>query len=194
MKVYEYPSYEAYVAAQNEANAEKISNVWVMRETIEEIWRRVKYPVRRILCHGTRNGAEQKLLQHFFPTANIIGTEIADTAGQFQNTVQHDFHKPRAEWLGRFDIVYTNSWDHAYDPRLALQTWHRQLACGRCLFLEHAPDNVARPWDPVEISGPEIVAMLQEEGYLVRGQFNSRGCGKHPSVIYIAERPEWKPE
>lgn len=192
MKVHKYASYEAYVAAQNAANLRKLENVWVMRETIEEIWRRVHYPVGRILCHGTRNGAEQQLFRSFYPKAIIQGTEIAETAMRFRATVQHDFHEPREEWLGRFDILYSNSWDHSYDPRRALETWYHQLGAGRWLFLEHAPQpqiNYAQESDPLEIDPEEIVTMLHAVGFEYQGEFDTRGCGKYPSMVYMAARP-----
>ena len=58
---------------------------------------------------------------------DVIGTEISDTAGQFANTVQWDFHDVNGEWVSRFDFVYSNSLDHAWNPKFALQTWLNQL-------------------------------------------------------------------
>ena len=108
MKLYEYKDYDEYVSEQNRANALKIKHVWVDRSTISQIAETVD-EASAIICHGTRNAAEQRYLKEYYPTAEIIGTEISDTADQFEMTVQHDFHEQKDEWVGKFDILYSNS-------------------------------------------------------------------------------------
>jgi hypothetical protein len=46
-----------------------------------------------------------------------MGTEISDTAGQFPYTIQWDFHKTKAEWIDATDFIYSNCFDHSYDPQ-----------------------------------------------------------------------------
>jgi hypothetical protein len=194
MKIHKYRRYADYVAAQNEANARKINNVWVRPETIEKIFDHQPFGVKAILCHGTRNGAEQKLFMLHFPGAHVLGTDIADTAKDFPNTVQHDFHKPRGEWIGQFQIVYSNAWDHALHPKKALGTWRDQLAPSGRLFLEHgnsAVVNVSTESDPLEISHEEILAMLEEVGLRLLTTFDAfgiKGVEDHKSIVYVAER------
>ena len=68
--------------------------------------------------------------------ADVLGTEISETATQFPMTIQWDFHEVKPEWLSAFDIVFSNSWDHSYDPRLAFSRWLSCVAKGGALVLE----------------------------------------------------------
>lgn len=189
MKLYKYTNYEDYVAAQEEANKRKITNVWVREKTIEQIQKRVP-KASNILCHGTRNAAEQKYFKKRYPNANIIGTEISETASQFPMTVQHDFHETKEEWVGAFDIVYANSWDHSYDPKRSLLVWINQLKDDGLLFLEQATDssdNRARRSDPLEINHDEIVELIKELGAkLVEFYDDKTGPGARcPITMYV---------
>jgi hypothetical protein len=46
----------------------------------------------------------------------VIGTDQPQTATQFAYPVQWEFHDDNPEWQGKADFVYSNSWEHAYDP------------------------------------------------------------------------------
>lgn len=195
MNIWKYGSYEEYVAAQTEANKRKIKNVWVRKETIELIAQRIVSPVRNILCHGTRNGAEQHFFKQQFPLAHVVGTEISDTASDFKFTVHHDFHKPRAIWVEACDIVYSNSLDHSYDPRLALTTWRDQLnPLGGRLFIEHGfhPDcNYSSASDPLEIEMPELLELFGELQLKLIDIFDARGvkgADNCVSKVFVLER------
>ena len=101
MKIYKYSNHEEYIDIQTKANIRKLNNVWVDKETISKIYEMV--PIAAfILCHGTRNAAEQKYFKHFYPYAEIIGTEISHTASKFEMTIQHDFHEIKEEWINKF--------------------------------------------------------------------------------------------
>ena len=79
------------------------------------------------ICHGTRNGFEQKYLREHLK-ADVFGTEIADTAKECPYTIQWDFHEVKDEWLGAIDFIYSNSIDHSYDPKMCFERW---LSCLR---------------------------------------------------------------
>lgn len=158
--------YEAYKAVQTAANKAKIDWRSVQPENIAFLChalteRGVK--IRKVLCHGTRNGAEQKFF-HEATGAEVLGTEISDTATQFPMTIQWDFHEVKPEWQGAFDVIFSNSWDHSYDPKLALSRWLTCVAKGGALALEWS--NVhgkteASPIDPFRSSLPELVSLLE---------------------------------
>jgi hypothetical protein len=163
MKVFEYDSYEHYVECQTKANKDKILWTWVEPHDIEWVCNHKK-SAEKILCHGTRNGYEQILFLRQFPDAEIIGTEISDTAEYFDMTVHHDFSKPKSEWINKFDIVYSNSFDHSYDPKKTILTWLDQLNETGKLYLEFceywAKESSAS--DPVEANWDEIEKFLNE--------------------------------
>ena len=106
MKIYKYKNYAQYVEEQTKANKIKLGWTYVKRPIIDSICN--NYSSLRtengvvennqdpslIICHGTRKGTEQKLFQIYYPEAEIIGTEISETAKQFKMTIQHDFMIP----------------------------------------------------------------------------------------------------
>lgn len=188
MKIYTYDDYDHYVDAQTRANKRKLKNVWVEESTILTICH--QQPATNILCHGTRNGMEQQLFQQYFPTAFVIGTEISETAQDFEHTVQYDFHKENADWIRKFDIVYSNSLDHAHDPGLALNTWKAQLNATGKLFVEFgvdAGDNRSRESDPLEINHTEVVELFSQCGLVLLDTFDTIGSTNHNARVYIAQ-------
>lgn len=191
MKLYKYNSYQEYVDAQTAANVLKIKNIWVDKKTIQTIHQ--KQPnAQTILCHGTRNAAEQKFFKEFYPTAEIYGTEISHTAKKFPMTVQWDFHDVEPNWINKFDIIYSNAFDHSYDPQKALETWKGQLSQVGKLYLEHGfseEDNRARESDPLEIYEDDLLELFKLLNLTLEGTFDSTGLkGKNPCKIYILKK------
>lgn len=136
MKIYKYKNYKEYVEWQTIGNKLKIENIYVKEKTIKKIFEDKKI-AENILCHGTRNGAEQRYFKKYFPNSYIIGTEISNTALHFPMTIQHDFTIPKKEWIEKFDIVYSNSFDHSINPEKTIRTWKDQLSSTGKLYLEY---------------------------------------------------------
>jgi len=131
--------YEKYRKIQVIHNKRKINEVWADEETLSVISAYIKEHVpvvRSGICHGTRRGYEQAEFSRQLGCP-VIGTEISDSAADFPNTVQWDFHEQKPEWRHRFSFVYSNSIDQAFDPRRALSTWAAQLDDTGLLFLDH---------------------------------------------------------
>jgi hypothetical protein len=131
--------YEKYRRTQILHNKRKINQVWADEETLGIIASYIKthVPVVRAgICHGTRRGYEQAEFSRQLGCP-VIGTEISDSASQFANTVQWDFHEQKDEWRNRFSFVYSNSIDQAFEPQKALSTWAAQLEESGLLFLDH---------------------------------------------------------
>jgi len=156
--------YESYKAIQVEGNKAKITKVFADKATLEflaDYLRRTSPALERGICHGTRRGLEQYWLAKA-TGAKVIGTEISETAGQFENTVQWDFHDQREDWVGQFDFVYSNSHDHSYDPSKSIATWVKQLRPNGCVILEHTDAHHragARAMDPWGVRA-EIIPFL----------------------------------
>lgn len=167
MDLYRYENYQEYVDAQVKANIKKINRVWVSPETIEQI-HNIKPKANSIICHGTRNAKEQMYFKDFYPQANIIGTEISHTASQFPMTTQQDFHEQREEWINRFDILYSNAFDHSYDPYRAFKTWANQVTLNGiiCVELMTGDDNLVKKSDPLKISKAEFLELAKMFGWL----------------------------
>ena len=141
-RLYEYKSYDHYRDIQIYHNKRKIDQVWADENTLKRLGNIIlsTFPEsKRIngICHGTRNGFEQKFLIDFSEKITCIGTDISDTATNYKNSVQWDFHDVKEEWLGYFDFVYSNSLDQSWKPKAALQTWLSQLNINGILIIEH---------------------------------------------------------
>lgn len=159
MKIYEYKNYDEYVNAQTEANIKKLNQVWVVENTIKKI-KSVQPTASVILCHGTRNGAELKMFRSLY-NAEVTGTEISHTATRFKDTIQHDFHEELPSHTGKCDIIYSNSFDHSYDPEKCMQTWINQLNKNGLLFLELIPPNKEKISDPLRITDNELIDIVK---------------------------------
>jgi hypothetical protein len=135
-------SYAAYREIQMIGNKKKLVKVFAREANIAYLARyatRTIGPQLRVLCHGSRNGAEvQWFRKYLADAATVLGTDISDTASRFPDMVQWDFHDLKDEWIGAWDLIYTNSWDHAFDPDQAFRTWMSCLSERGLLFLEHS--------------------------------------------------------
>ncbi len=165
MKIHKYKDYDEYVSEQTKYNKKKIRNVYVKESTIKRI-SEIQEAASSILCHGTRNGAEIKFFETYYPNATVTGSEISETAKNFPNTVQWDMQEPKEEWVGEYDVVYSNSFDHAIDPVKCLTTWKEQLAPYGRLFVEASLGwhNFSTSMDPLEISKKELLDIAEQVG------------------------------
>lgn len=137
--------YERYRSIQEAGNKRKLANSWVLPENMEFLAAYLRErlgEVRFGLCHGTRRGNEQLWLREHL-SCEVIGTEISDTATQFPHTIQWDFHEVKPEWIGAADFIYSNSFDHSYDPALCLGRWMSCLRPGGICVLEHSSGHEA---------------------------------------------------
>ena len=168
MKVFEYPTYADYVAVQTDGNRRKINGVYVQRENVhflgEYIKTKITSPVFG-LCHGTRRGLEQKWFKEVLKDCIVLGTEISDTAVQFENTIQWDFHDTLASWIGQTDFIYSNSLDHSCKPKECLEAWLSCLKPDGLCILEWGSKNLrSTKLDPFSASMDELVSLAKQAG------------------------------
>ena len=175
--------YERYRQVQTAGNKEKLGQTWAVEENIAFLSDYLAKHLGKVefgLCHGTRQGKEQAWFKKYLK-CDVLGTEISDTAGQFPDTIQWDFHEVKPEWLGAAGFVYSNSFDHSYDPEKCLQAW---MSCvkpgGLCILEQSDVDECSSELDPF---GAEF-ALLP---YLVltwgKGQFGVREILDAPAKI-----------
>lgn len=169
MKIYKYENYNEYVKCQKQANERKKNNVWVVEENIKFLAEYLK-PLLPIfgLCHGVRQGHEVDWFAKYLPDCNVFGTEIGEV--RKQNIVQWDFNKYNTAWAGKFDFIYSNSFDHAFDPIVTLNVWAGQLIASGLIFLEYDKrqehtgeiSKSVNKTDPVSITVDELVEKIPE--------------------------------
>lgn len=132
--------YEKYRQTQEQGNICKIEKAWVLEENVAFLSNYIKNIMgtpKFGICHGTRKGKEQGWFKKYLG-CKIIGTEISGTAEQFPYTIQWDFHKAKPEWINAADFIYSNSFDHSYNPEQCLDAWMSCIKTGGLCILEHS--------------------------------------------------------
>ncbi len=148
--------YEKYVKTQTALNKGKLGQNGPLLSNEEgflvQFAKHNTEPIKFGLCHGTRRGTEQESLSEKF-NIDVIGTEISETASQFPKTIEWDFHDIKEEWVDNTSIIYSNSFDHAFDPIYALGNWMRCIHKTGFIYLTAFVDGytpgrlVQRTWE-----------------------------------------------
>lgn len=146
MKIHNYKNYNQYREKQIMANKHKIDWVWAWEGTVVSIIRHYTRLVREptsVLCHGSRNGAEVKYFQKHLPEATVLGTDISPTATNYLDQVVWDFQIRNNDWVGKWDIVYSNSFDHSNKPEETLTIWKEQITKDGIVAVDYSvwPDH-----------------------------------------------------
>ena len=169
--LHNYDSYEQYKQAQVHHNKRKLTNVWADATTLDRVAQRVRQarPTGPVLglCHGARNGWEQKYFNMSHDGFAVVGTDISDTATDFADSVVWDFHDHNPAWSGRFDFVYSNSLDQAWRPRQALCEWFNQTSEQGLVIIEHTADHgpaSASAMDPFGVR-PQVFPYVVSEWF-----------------------------
>jgi len=159
VKIHKYKDYEEYKETQIHYNKKKLDKVWADRDTLKLVSNFLKENIQssniKGICHGSRNGFEQKCFKEEITNSEVIGTDISETAKNFENSFVHDFHEEKKEWLNNFDFVYTNSLDQSYDPKKALNTWLKQIKKDRYIVIEHSDQHAVRASNKMDPFGVE---------------------------------------
>ncbi|MBX3048310.1 MAG: class I SAM-dependent methyltransferase [Anaerolineales bacterium] len=63
------------------------------------------------------------------------------------------------EWTGKFQLLYSNSFDHSVDPQRTISEWKRVAAPGAYIMIGFAPGTDASHTDP--LGGMTITQMIE---------------------------------
>lgn len=176
--------YSRYQLVQKEGNRLKRDQVWVLEENIKFL---AEYIAKSVpdpkfgLCHGTRQGKEQQWFSEALG-CQVLGTEISESASDFPNTIQWDFHEVKPEWLGKVDFIYSNSFDHSYDPELCLGRWMSCLRKGGLCILEHTSGHEPRAANELDPFGAQLEIMPYLIAQWGKGRFHLREMLRAPRV------------
>tara|TARA_Y100000590_G_C15704191_1_gene1007950 strand:+ start:582 stop:1202 length:621 start_codon:yes stop_codon:yes gene_type:complete len=175
MKQHKYNSYEEYVLYQIEAGTRKMNDQNTTEDEMVFVSGIIKDLIPNAkfgLCHGTRGGLEQLILIRELDI-EVLGTEISPKAAdKFPHTIEWDFNKVKDEWINSVDFIYSNSFDHVFDPKEGLKTW---MSCikpsGFCILhwdKQHS-DKYTRPKesDPFGASLEEYKKLIEDCGFNV---------------------------
>ena len=188
MRTYQYKNYNEYVEKQTFYNKQKLHWNFLDSSSINFIVSKNMF-ASYVICHGTRSGKEQQYFKEFLgPTSYVIGTEISETATQFPMTVQHDFAIPKSEWINKFDILYSNSFDHSYDPNKTMDTWLDQINDNGKIYIEwsETENDDNSEMDPCAGSFKEFEIFLREYNLIFSKFLNGKNNIKY---IYEITKP-----
>jgi len=137
MKKYKHKSKRQYIEAQKRKYQRKINRIWCKPAELQALADYVLGVMKpeSIMCHGVRTGFESEFLGKAL-NCEYLGTDIA--GARTLKIRQWDFHDVKQEWVGAFDLIYSNTLDHAYSPEKALKTWRNQLKPNGILALHRA--------------------------------------------------------
>ena len=172
-------NYDLYVKNQNILNGRKFNmncndHDGVFEKIAEEVRTRIDVPTFG-LCHGVRSGKENYVLGQKL-NCKVIGTEIGDKFGYPEITIKWDMHDIKDEWLESCDVIYTNSFDHTYDPIYCLKQWAKTLkptgiiviqfsgledSPGGNYIPQHIQNKKYSPGDPFNSSLDTLIQMLE---------------------------------
>lgn len=186
--------YDRYRKIQEDGNKRKIDNVWALEDNIRFLSGYLKNHLDIIsfgLCHGTRRGKEQEWFKKYIGGGvRVIGTEISETATQFPDTIQWDFHEVKPEWVGSTDFIYSNSFDHSYDPEKCLNAWMSCLRKGGLCVLEHTDAHSAKGANELDPFGAHLMQMPYLITKWAKGKYSVReileASVKKDNVNYVA--------
>jgi hypothetical protein len=148
VKQHKFSTYEDYVKAQCGLTNSKIRRgtgkckVTEVGEVIKAIH---NYHINNVgiviegLCHGVRYGQELDLFRKEFGTGTWIGTEITESLCNEIDIIHQDFSIARDDWIGLFNLIYSNSLDHALKPEDTVKTWLSCLNRNGRLYVEWTP-------------------------------------------------------
>lgn len=195
-----YDDYQKYLDAQLKKVKRRGFGPFFCQETIDSIcdWMNARgLSPKAGLCHGARCGRECDAFLKHFPAATVIGTDIKPKSGRTANVktisqvVHHDFMQINADWVHRHDFVYTNSFDHVYDPVAALNVWLDQLTDDGHLFVQWQMGDVKGDGFGAHLD--EYMALFHQTGELIDliYSYATRGHrGKGINVILVTKRKQ----
>lgn len=142
MKIFEHENYKKYVKAQIRKNKRKLNVIWARDDEIKIICKIIKkIPSATFgICHGVRNAWEVERFREKLGI-EVIGTDISPTIVDFPHSIQWDFHEIKDEWINNVDFIYTNSFDHSYNPELCLDRWMKCIKKNGLCFIQWSSTN-----------------------------------------------------
>lgn len=120
----------------------------VFRGKLHADWSEIKELIKpeKVVCMGCRDGTELFEFLTYCRGAKVVGVDITENIKSIRVSKVHgvsvylcDFSKLPESWESMYDLVFSNSLDHAYDPHATIKEWHR--VCKGHLFIQLAVNN-----------------------------------------------------
>lgn len=158
-------SYQDYIKQQLVRVDSKWGRKWHYDEifkqqlhlTIDEVDKLID--PKSICCMGCRSATEVFEFKERYPKAQVYGVDITDKIKTIRthldvNISLNDFNKLPEDWENKFDLVFSNSLDHAYVPEETMLEWWRVTQPKGHLLIEFSttrPNKIEHELDIKEI-------------------------------------------
>ena len=176
MKLFKYSDHEEYIKAQKEgiynhrSVSDNVNYEWIQKseveflqkDVIEPHFRERNHSPKHGICHGAKLGKENVWFQDV-TKFEWIGTDLVIESDEKMNLINWDFHEIKPEWKEKFDVVYSNSLDHSYDPEKALKRWFQCLNNNGICIIEHSDnDTYNNETDPFGATFDEYKKLIEK--------------------------------
>ncbi len=196
MRQNKFESYDDYVDAQRVTTCRKMQRAYKRCFAVDSVVDNiVEYhcdvadkPVYG-LCHGVRYGEELDKFEKKFGGGVWIGTEIVSELCDDVRIFNYDFSWVKDGWIGNFDLIYSNSFDHARYPRKVAKAWISCLSPSGRLYVEWSPwhnklGGRSAKADCFAASADEYMKIFQKAGVVEhRLEFKLKNYSKYTFVI-----------
>lgn len=130
MQSHSFKSHDDYIETQIRLTRKKIdigyaNHCFTSEKVTNAIHKYHKAEVKYGMCHGVRKGSELDMFDEKF-SGEWIGTEITPEICDGERILHRDFNKVDNNWIGNFDVIHSNSFDHSNNPWITIKAW---LAC-----------------------------------------------------------------
>jgi len=201
MKRYDIEDYEEYKKIQIERSTDKWGAATFNRKmffkilltTIPKMW--VTYTGKclrpeRICCMGIRNGNEYKafrdarMLFSEIGQAKIYGVDINPEVEKVgDNCFAYDFNHLPVDWENKFDLIYSNSIDHAFKIKETLAEWWRLLQHNRFMLLTMASGGKIFKTDIYDFTEADCEELFDKNKFEVRNVWQEYGQKNEFNVL-----------
>lgn len=144
--------------------ARKPGHELLFQRRLHEAWKQVKDLLGEPLaigCMGVRSGTEMFSFKNFYRKATIDGVDITKNIETIRLIPEvyvhlHDFNDLPKEWGNKFDLVFSNSIDHAFKVEDTIKEWRRVTKDGGFMMIQFSvtPKNlIEHSFKDVDIEG-----------------------------------------
>jgi|WetSurSiteA1Bulk_404760.scaffolds.fasta_scaffold00439_16 hypothetical protein len=176
--MYIYKDYEHYKNSQILTYTRKFDNQWVSKKQIKFLSYELKKEndcIKFGICHGVRSGKECLWFSTYL-NCKVIGTEIGTpkTGGGAKGVLyKWDFHDYKESWVGKADFIYSNSFDHSFNPSLCLKNWVKCLNGKGVLVIHCGKLGKETESDPFKLTKKGYTDFIEAEGYKINKVINN---------------------
>lgn len=116
----------------------------VFKRNLRQSWKQIEHLIgdpRQICCMGVRDGTELFEFKEYYPNAEVHGTDITENIKTIKleqgiSVSLQDFNNLPEDWENKYDLVFSNSLDHAFSPKETIKEWHRVIRKDGRLFVQ----------------------------------------------------------